>query len=87
MGLLAQWLNTAAPLPSENMSSCQEGSFLIALRASVSEHIINTTNPLEIPLRYTSQYHYYYYYYYHFFFFRVVEMAIEKYDQNSPAPQ
>lgn len=62
MGLLAQWLNTAALLPSENMSSRQEGSFLIALRASFSEHITNTTDPLKkIPLRYTSQYYYYYY--------------------------
>lgn len=85
MGLLAQWLNTAALILSENMSSCQEGSFLIALGASISEHIINTTNPFKIPLRYRSQYHYYYYY--HFFFFTVVEIAIKKYDQTSSALQ
>lgn len=83
--MLAQWLNTAALLLSENMSSCQEGKFLIALRASVSEHIINTTNPFKIPLRYTSQYHYYYYYY--FFFFAVAEIAVEKYGKTSSALQ
>lgn len=85
MGLLTQWLNTAALPLSENMSSCQKGSFLIALRAAVSKHIINTINPFKIPLRDTSQYHYYYYY--HFFFFTVVEIAVEKYDQSSSAFQ
>lgn len=38
-GVVAQWFNTAALLLYENMSSCQEGSFLTAFTASVSEHI------------------------------------------------
>lgn len=84
MGSFAQWFNTATLLLSENMSSCQEGSFLIALTASISQHIINTTNPFKVLLRYPSQYHYYYY---HFFFFTVVEIAVEKYDQTSSSLQ
>lgn len=56
MGLLVQQLNTAALLLPENVSSCQEGGFPVALRASVSEHITNAADPLKIPLRYTSQF-------------------------------
>lgn len=51
-GVAARWFNTAALLLSENMSSCQESSFLIALTASISEYITNTSDPLKIPLRY-----------------------------------